>query len=114
MSILSIVLLIFCIIFLLAFLLVLFLLTSLIKKYRILENIFNFYDELLNKIVTITTSIDDDATRVLNTSFIDGNQDIKRIFMEVKKLRDTYRMITKEYNNKNIYGNKVIIEELND
>ena len=75
---------------------------------------FEFYDELLNKIISVTTQVDVNATKILNSSFIDGNEDLKKIFMEVKRVRDTYRILTKEYNNKNIYGNKVIIEELND
>jgi len=79
-----------------------------------IENMFEFYDELLNKIISVTTQVDVNATKILNSSFIDGNEDLKKIFMEVKKVRDTYRILTKEYNNKNIYGNKVIIEELND
>jgi hypothetical protein len=78
------------------------------------ENMFEFYDELLNKIISVTTQVDVNATKILNSSFIDGNEDLKKIFMEVKRVRDTYRILTKEYNNKNIYGNKVIIEELND
>lgn len=102
------------IIFAVAFLVCLLLLLTLIKRYKMTENMFEFYDELLNKIISVTTQVDVNATKILNSSFIDGNEDLKKIFMEVKKVRDTYRILTKEYNNKNIYGNKVIIEELND
>lgn len=91
-----------------------FLLYVAAKKYKILNDMFEFYDELLNKIISVTTQVDISATKLLNGSYIDGNPEIKKIFTEVKRVRDVYRSLSREYNNKNIYGNKVIIEELND
>lgn len=101
-------------VFAIAFFMTCFLLWMAIRKYKMLNNMFEFYDELLNKIISVTTQVDVNATKVLNSSFIDGNPELKKIFTEVKRVRDTYRILTREYNNKNIYGNKVIIEELND
>lgn len=91
-----------------------FVIKALNKRYKILNDMFEFYDKILNELIKTATTVDEDATRILNKSLIEGYPEVKKLFMYIRNMRDTYRKLTKEYNNKNIYGNKVIIEELND
>lgn len=102
---------VFCFIFLCCLTISIFITINIARKYKTVVNMFEFYDSLLNELIQISATIDNEATTLLNNSLIEGIPEVKQIFMYVRKIRDKYRSLSKKYNNENKFGNKLFIEE---